>query len=906
MRGNLLTLILCFSFFTTGFGQEVLENFEGGALLPWNAADGTFEVVDNPPDQDTLEINPSAQVGSYTKAEGAAFSLLIAQLDNPLDLTTNNQFRIQVNAPVKTSFILKLEGDGEAIEETVPIGVANQWIEYTFNFSEAVTFTTINKIILFFDPGTAESSDTYLFDNLVAEPSGICSGVAEVPTIFDDFECQRNVVYGDPGYTDIEPVSNPDPSGINTSSTVGQYTDREDAFHAFVLAFANGVPIQEGASVFSIKVWAPVTGRLLAKLEGGGSPILERDAQVMETNTWVECKIDFSDQIGADHGRLTLFFNAGEENAAGDIYYIDDLRLEAQPMARVLEDFEDETPNLAWESQGDPGVFGSFDGILDNPDPSEVNNTDQVGSYTKGSSRFGGLEAPLPTDFTLETFPQINIKVWAPSGAAELTMRLFSPSQGLQAVTRPLDATEEWVDLTFNFEDFQTITDFDRLDLLFDQNLETQDTWYFDEVTQGESTVDPCEGVDPIPTVIDNFDCQRNVPIVTGADRLTIVNNPDPSGINPNPLNKVAEYTDPLDQFSAVTWESDQPFDLSLYNQLHAEIWSPDIVPLGFKLDGSATANPIEIVVDAEADAEWVEYVIDFSQAAGMGYTRLSVFFNFAQTPAQEDIYYIDDISWERAPLTGCIANFEVPAFTPTEWNYFANGDTDGEELQVIANPDPSGINTSSMVAAFIEDPTGEIFAGVYADLEAPVTLPADNQTMRIKVWMDHAARVALKLEEPQDGAMASGDVFADYTTPNEWQELTFNYDGSITTGGLYNRVSIIMDFDNTPSELKTYYFDDIVIADASCETTTSRRRLNVERLRVAPNPAFETLFVENAEGIERFVIFNLIGQPVQTIRTAGQANLEIQLADFGRGMYLINGYDEQGVLRASAKIVKD
>ena len=272
MKKLLLFLLLPLIALSPGMSQVVLEDFEGGAQLSWNESlgDGAFMVVDNPPGQDTLMINDSDQVGSYTKEEGAAFSLLIAVLDQPLDLTTDNQFRIQVNAPVATSFILKLEGEGEAIEERTKIGVANQWIEYTFNFSAARDFTTITKIILFFDPGVAESSDTYLFDNLVAEPSGACEGVAEIPGVLDDFECQRNVVYGSPGYLDIEPVDNPDPSGINTSARVGQYTDREGAFHALVIPFFEDLPLQD-RSVVNLKLWAPVPGRLFVKLEGGDS-----------------------------------------------------------------------------------------------------------------------------------------------------------------------------------------------------------------------------------------------------------------------------------------------------------------------------------------------------------------------------------------------------------------------------------------------------------------------------------------------------------------------------------------------------------------------------------------------------------------------------------------------------------
>lgn len=902
MRAILLTLLLGFTF--TGFSQVVLENFEDGASLPWNAANGSFEVVANVEGQDTLMINPSDSVGQYTKEEGAAYSLLIAELDNPLDLSTDNQFRIMVNAPVATAFILKLEGDGEAIEKTKNIAVANQWVEYTFNFSEASDMTTLNKIILFFDPGVAESSDTYLFDNLVAEPAGVCDGVAEDPTILDDFECQRNVQYGLPGLTDIEAVDNPDPSGINTSLRVGQYTDREGAFHALVIPFNQDLPLDQ-RSVVKIKVWAPVTGRLLVKLEGGDSGAIEKDVQVETTMEWVEYSIDFSDQAGASHRQLVFFFNAGEADADGDIYYIDDIQLvEKEVVSNIIEDFED-GPALTWTSLGDEAIFGTFDGAIDNPDPTEPNTSATVGSYTKGTSALGGLEGILPGDFDISIAPQLNIQVWAPADANSLTMQLSSPAQGLKEVTREFDTNQEWIDLNFDFSEFADITDFESVRLLFDTDLESQDTWYFDNLAQGESTGDACEGVEVMPYVIDDFDCQRNATIVNGGDQLQVITNPDASGINDNAADMVGEYTDPNDEFSALVYEFDN-LDLSVYNQLSLKVWSPEAVPLGFKLQGGTTASE-DILTDVTTTGEWVEYVLDFSDYVGTDNNQLAIFFNFGVAAGEELVYYVDDIEWTRPVITGCIVNFEEDAFTIPEWQYFANGDLDGDVVNVVVeNPDKSGINTSDFVGEFLEMPGGENFAGMFTtNSDFEFTLPNDDKTVSMKVWMDNPGRVALKLERSNNDAPNTGDVFAEYTEEGAWQELTWDYSGIVPDGGVYTLLSLIMDFDETPDSEKVYYFDDIAIADSDCAMTTSRDRVELERLRVSPNPAYRTLVIQNAEGLERFVIYNLLGQPVQTIRTTGQYGMEVDLADFGRGIYILNGYDRNGTLRATTKFVK-
>ena len=94
--------------------------------------------------------------------------------------------------------------------------------------------------------------------------------------------------------------------------------------------------------------------------------------------------------------------------------------LSAAVTGSVLEDFEDGA-SMDWASLGDPAVFGMFNGVVGNPATDAVNESANVGDYTKGSSQFGGLKATLPTGFTLEQFPQLNLHVYAPAGATSAT-----------------------------------------------------------------------------------------------------------------------------------------------------------------------------------------------------------------------------------------------------------------------------------------------------------------------------------------------------------------------------------------------------------------------------------------------------------------------------------------------------
>lgn len=901
MNRVLLFLVALFLYAAPGVAQVVYEDFESGApTLNWVAADGTFDgAVDNPAPN---AVNGSTKAGSYTKSNMHAYSLFITELAAPMDLSVNNQFKVQIYTSAPTQVLLKLEGPGGAIEGIKNIAVSGAWQEYTFDFSAAAANTGLTKIIFFFDPGDETSGDTYLFDNLVAVPAGECAGTAVDPEVIDDFECQRNATYGQPGWEDIRAVANPDPSGINTSEGVGEYTDGPGPWHALVIDYENPINLVEGGYI-SLKMWAPKGGVLKFKLEGGSSPAVERDAQVTELNQWVEYGIDFSDLAGGSYRKLVFFVNAGVDSEPGDVYYLDDINRGTVPAPGPLEDFE-AGARLTWTPlNNNSALHGTYTGPLANPAPNGVNDSPNVGRYVRGSSNFSTLTALLPEGIDLSVNPQLNLNVWAPTGASAVTLQLQSPTQGAQSVEAEVTATGEWIDLSFDFSNFSTITDFERVNILFNPGTSGATTWYFDNLRQGISTVDPCEGVEVIPTTLDDFECHRNATYGVGADRLAVVNNPDVSLGNTS--LKVGEYTDPNDPWSALVILNEGPIDLSVYNQLSIRVWSPSVVPMLFKLEGGSSPA-VEVFTDVTAAGQWVRYQIDFSQHAGVDHPRLAIFMNAGQEPGAEIKYYLDDIQWRRAPYRDCIVDFERPGYTLTNWSYFANGEFDGAgNFTTAANPAPSAVNNSPTVGVFRESPAGSVFAGMFADPEAPIAMPADNKTIRMKVWMDHAAPVVMKMEAGIDGAPGSGDVFADYNLPNQWQELTWDF-SALPDNAQYGRITLIMDIASTPTEVKTYYFDDIVIADETCAVVGTFEP-KVEALKVWPNPAGDWLRIDNPGGIaRRFMLHNSLGQLVQTTQLGGGAEqTDLDLAGLPAGVYMLAGFDAEGRLMANARIVK-
>ncbi|PPK84588.1 hypothetical protein CLV84_3750 [Neolewinella xylanilytica] len=898
---RLLLLLCCLA---AGFGLRaqttVLSDFEGDDdLVTWEAVDGTYNgVVENP--EDTTGINPSASAGSYTKSGEHAYSQFVGNFAEPLDLATQNVFTIQVYADTNTSFILKLEGavPAENIERKQNIATANVWRTYTFDFSAAAEQFDATRVLIFFDENVETTTNTYLIDNFTVREGGPCAGTPVDPLVIDNFECQRNATYGI-GYNDVEVIANPEKNGINTSDSVGRYTDQAEAYHALVIDYDEPIDLRENAQ-FCIKVWAPVAGELLFKLERTGGQY-EEGVQITETNTWVEACVDFSGEAGEDYTRFVLFFNAGQDGT-DDVYYIDDITRSEAPVAEAIEDFEDGA-SLNWMAGGNNGTFN---GVIANPNMTGANTSENVGSYTRGSAQFAFLQAELQEALDLSTEPQMNLDVWAPEGATSVTMQLVSALDGAVSVTVPLTATQSWQTLSFNFAANAGTTDFSSIRLLFDSGTTGTGTYYFDNLFQGAGTTDECADVETDLRILDDFECQRNANYTVGAGDLSVVDNPDGEEDSGNESDRVGRFDDPVGMFSALAIGFDSAIDLSLNNQLLVDIWAPVAGDIIFKLEGG-TAAPVEIRRTIPQTEAWVMYSVDLSEYEGDGYETLVMFFDGGAGSTVVNTYYVDNIRLNRPPYTtSCLSTFEDEDYTLSDWTYFANGGFEGNDFLIVENPDPSGINTSAEVGQFEEANDGLAFAGLAADLSSPVQLVNGAKTGTVKVWMSVAGEVWLKLERPRGDAPGSGDVKAQYTTPGEWQELTFDY-SALPDGAMYDRVSILMNAAAVPAQAQTHYFDDLAFGGGDCANLTGIfTPVRIDALRAFPNPVTSQLTIDNPNQAVRFTLTNMLGQQVKELVAAGDgAQVYWSVDDLRPATYVLGAYDRSGRLVARSLIVK-
>lgn len=883
--------------------QICYADFEGPGLN-FQGLDGVLTSPEANPGAN--QVNSSANCAKYIKSTAHAYSLILADNGTPFDLSVNNVFHIDIYATAPTQILFKLEGTGGGFEKIKNIAVTGAWQTYSFDFSAQAGNTGLSKIVMFFDPGVETSGDTYYFDNVCATPSQ-CVGATLNADILDDFECNRNATYA-VSWDSLYVVSNPNLSGDNSSPKVGKVYDAAGPgteYYPIVIDYETPIDLAT-KNQFSIQVWSAKAGTLLLKLEGGPNPPKEVPFTIGagDLNKWNTYTADFSDMAGKGHRKWVIFLNAGVNGQLGDVYYIDNIKVTEPAAAPPIEDFQDGI-HLGWQGlDQNSGIHGTFAGPVDNPAPGGVNTSTQVGCYTKGAGTFSTLQGLTLLPFDLSVNMQMNLDVLSPAGVGgTVIMQLVSSTQGNKEAEAEITTPGEWETLSFDFSAFSGITDFQEVRILFNPGTAAAgQIWYFDNLRQSGITIDPCVGTIVIPTIADDFECQRNYAYGAGANQLKVVNNPF---LTPqNGSLKVGEYKDPANEpWSALCLEYPNGIDLSLYNHLSIQVYGPAVVPMLFKLEGG-TSPAKEIFVDLGAANTWSKFDVDFSSEIGKDHKRLCIFFN-AGNENPETVYYIDNIKWGRAGYNGCIDDHQTANTSISNFKYFANGtlEAQGYQFEIVDNPNATGINTSSKVGKFVKAGDGAPFAGMYADLDAIIDFKG-NKSAKAKVHMDHIGNFAIKLEGSQTGAPAIELPVAN-TKVNQWEELAYDF-AVAADNAEYKRLTLFFDLtiDATGTDV-TSYFDDIVIGDGACGSVGVFNPIPAEPMVIAPNPVSNILYVENFHGVSRIEVFNQYGQRVASLDVTNEIRSEVPVVNFPAGVYTLTGFNQQGILLGNAKFVK-
>ncbi|MBX2926428.1 MAG: T9SS type A sorting domain-containing protein [Saprospiraceae bacterium] len=191
----------------------------------------------------------------------------------------------------------------------------------------------------------------------------------------------------------------------------------------------------------------------------------------------------------------------------------------------------------------------------------------------------------------------------------------------------------------------------------------------------------------------------------------------------------------------------------------------------------------------------------------------------------------------QNAPI-----NFEAGG-NGANWTWAVFENDTNPPLEIIANPDPSGINTSATVAKFTALAGGNPWAGTESahgttDL-GPFVLDATNSLIKIMVWKSVISDVGIKL------VAATGWAFPEIkvanTLVNQWEELTFDfsaYPNPPAAEGQYDQIVVFPDFNLAGrGQDNIIYFDNITFNPAGGGNPT-------EPLTPAPTPTRDPAIV--------------------------------------------------------------
>ncbi|TVR42516.1 MAG: T9SS C-terminal target domain-containing protein, partial [Bacteroidia bacterium] len=234
--------------------------------------------------------------------------------------------------------------------------------------------------------------------------------------------------------------------------------------------------------------------------------------------------------------------------------------------------------------------------------------------------------------------------------------------------------------------------------------------------------------------------------------------------------------------------------------------FSPSILNYSVVLPEGTTEVPT--VTATTNDPEATAVITPASQIPG----TTSILVTSANT--EVELTYTVAFSLETEGLTG--PNYPIdfePGGFGADWTWTVFENETNPPLEIISNPDPSGINTSANVAKFTALEVGNPWAGV--ESEQGVDLGTfewsdDNRIVKIMVWKPIISDVGIKFAT--ETGWAQEELKVSNTLTNEWEELTFDFSDFINPpdgNGTLGQIIIFPDFAEREQD-NVIYFDNI------------------------------------------------------------------------------------------------
>jgi|GEM_PF-1671888 len=238
------------------------------------------------------------------------------------------------------------------------------------------------------------------------------------------------------------------------------------------------------------------------------------------------------------------------------------------------------------------------------------------------------------------------------------------------------------------------------------------------------------------------------------------------------------------------------------YTTMSLRVYSPEAgVPILLKLE--VWDNPgafTEVIGNTTVANDWETILFDFSADPGFNpsvlYNKPVVFFNFGTG------------GWDCGEMTFMWDDLEfiypIPEYIYNDFDANQNNEFSGDPSVpvIVANPDPTGMNTSANCMEYLKD--GADWAFVYTELDELISFE-NGTNFQLKVHSDTMCAVTFKLEN-RYANWISTERTAMITDTSEWVLLNFDFSGEASDR--YSKIVIFFGFAETLGY--TFYFDDV------------------------------------------------------------------------------------------------
>ena len=677
--------------YVTHYGQSTWDNFENTRLGFYDFSHGALNTYVGNPDKTG---NTSEVVASYKRNAGIQFDVIVIDapsvLENVADyLTDTKQMMLDVwsSIPAGVTVQITLEDTTRATNVNFPTGrhsvylatttTDSAWETLTFAYNNrpdaTVPDTTVNRIVLLFNPDSF-TDESYFFDNLVGPSFAMnpCMGVMPADTILNDFECNQNSnITFSHGGTSLRRIPNPDPSGANNSSYVGSYSRNPgEEFDVIVGTFPGGLALGD-SNIFRLSVWdsaGPTDVKISLQYTDGTvtNDIAGVQIPTVGNSQWEVMEFSFGDLSDTTINAFVILFDPG--NFTNDTYFFDDFSFEAitvmdtMPMSNgpaLWDNFED-TRKVYYSF-----THGTFVPYTGNPD-TVGNPSPVVAKYTRNAAETFDvilLDGTAPFEDLspyLNNSQQMTVDVWSPASGTQVQITLEDtflakaanfPTGRHSVYLATTSVDSAWETLTFSYDNRPdgsvSNTTANRMVLLFNPNSNTDDTYYFDNVVGPAFAPDPCEGVTPSDSILNDFECNQHAFVsFNHGQSLRRIPNPDASGANTSDF--VASYTrNPGEEFDVIVGGFQQPLMLEDTNAIRLMVWdggAPTEVRLALQYNnGDSTVEVAAVSANTSTASQWEELEFRFGDLSDTTVNAFVLLFDPGDFTS--DTYFFDNMS---------------------------------------------------------------------------------------------------------------------------------------------------------------------------------------------------------------------------------------------------------------------